>query len=175
MSPAPALQPGERATMRAVLACLAALGLLIAWPNANATTPDASAVSGVYMAGGEPAALTDVTAHKDDPFGGQPVTALVFTVAPQGDDVDADSDAHNGKFGDALVVRVQPDGRIIGVDMLHHGLVKTDGYITAVGVLSLQDYQVAGGEISGHLTSGGRVDAWGQQINVDLTFHVRAP
>ena len=165
--------------MRAILACLAALGLLIASPNtpsANAATPDAApAVSGVYMAGGQPAALTEVTAHKDDPFGGQPVTALVFSVEPQGGDADADSDAHNGKFGDAMVVRVQPDGRIVGVDMLHHGLVKTGGYISAVGVLSLEDYRVAEGEISGHLTSGGAADAWGQQINVDLTFHTRTP
>src|SRR5579871_997898 len=106
--------------MRLVLACLAAVGLLAACSrapaasaspaNAASAAPAASSapVSGVYEAGGKPALLTDVTAHNDDPFDGKPVVAIVFSVLPQGGDADADSDAHQNKFGDALVIRVEP-------------------------------------------------------------------
>ena len=173
--------------MRRVIACLAALGLVVACsktPSARAAanqtaaapaTQSGAPVSGVYTAGGKPAALTDVTAHTDDPFDGKPVTALVFTVEPHAGDTEADNDAHQGKFGDAIVVRVQPDGTVIGADMLHHGLDKSGGYVSAVGVLTLKDYNAAGGQISGRLTSGGPSDAAGQQVNVDLTFHTKAP
>jgi hypothetical protein len=186
--------------MRIVPACLAAIGLLAACSTAPAAqsnaaplaatapvaasstgtaaaAPSAAApVSGVYTAAGKPAVLTDVSIHPDDPFDGKPVFAIVFTVAPQGGDADAANDAHQGKFGDAIVIRVDEDGTIIGADMMHRGLDKTGGYISTVGVLSIDHYLASGGEISGHVTSGGPNDAGaGQQVNVDLTFHAKAP
>ncbi len=36
-------------------------------------------------------------------------------------------------------------------------------------------YQASGGQISGHLTSGGPTDVFGQKADVDLTFHTKAP
>lgn len=145
-------------------------------PATPATTPAAGPpVSGVYTGGGKSAQLTEVTAHKDDPFDGQPVTALVFTAQPQGDDASAATDALLGQFGDAIIVRVEPDGTVIGADLVHHGLDKTSGSISVVGVLSLKGYKAANGEISGELTSGGPSDVFGQPVNVDLTFHTKAP
>ncbi len=172
--------------MREVLACLAVLALVAACsktPAANAASAPPSApaaaaapaVSGVYSAGGQPAALTDVTAHYDEPFNGQPVIALVLTVKPQNGDANAISDAHQGEFGDAIIVRVQSGGAVIGADFVHHGLDKSGGYLSAVGLLSLQDYSTAGGVLSGRLTTGGANDTGSQAINVDLTFHAKAP
>lgn len=180
--------------MRELLASLAALALLAACsraPAANAAPGQASvaassqpsapaaatgpAVSGVYIAGGQPAAITDVSAHDDEPFNGKPVTALVFTVNPQNGDANAISDAQQGHFGDALIVRVEGAGQVIGVDLVHHGLDKTGGYLSAVGLLSLKDYSTADGQLSGRLTSDGPNDGAGQPVNVDLTFHTKAP
>ena len=185
--------------MRRAVACLAALGLVAGCakaPAANAASGQASGaaaapaahsgapvsdarVSGVYTADGQPAVLADISTQTDDPFDGAPVTLVVMTVRSQGGEPAASDDAHNGKFGDALIVRIEPDGTVIGSDFVHHGLAKSDGYISQTGTLRLKDYKAADGQISGHLTSGGPTPvgatADNQLINVDITFHVKAP
>jgi len=146
---------------------------------APATTPAAApaatgpAVSGTYTLDGKPAALTQVTARKDDPVNGQPVTAIVFTEKDQGSDAEAGEEALMGNFGDAIVARVTPDGTLIGVDIKHTAL-KTP-ISASISGLTLSDYKSAGGEVSGHLTSGGPVDVFDQKLSVDLTFHTKAP
>jgi hypothetical protein len=173
--------------VRIILAYLAVAALLAACsqspagqsnaaPPAAAAQPPGAPVSGVYIANGKPAVLTDVSIHPDDPIDGKPVHAFVFTVSPQAGDIDVISDAHQGKLGDAIIIRVQEDGAIAGADLVHHGLDKSNGYASMVGVLSIDNYRVSGGEISGHVTSAGPSNSSaGQQINVDVTFHAKAP
>jgi hypothetical protein len=133
------------------------------------------AISGTYTADGKPAVLTQVTAHKDDPFDGTPVTALVFTAKDQGGDDKAAFDALFDKFGDAMVIKVEPDGTVIGADIVHSALKSPSGSVSIGGVFTIKDYQAAGGQISGHLTTGGPTDVFGQKVDVDLTFHTQAP
>jgi hypothetical protein len=171
--------------MRLALACLAAVGLLVACSKtpadqSNATPAAAQApgapVSGIYVANGQPAVLTDASVRADDPVDGKPVHAFVFTAAPQAEVVDVINDARQGKLGDAIIIRVDDDGSIIGADLAHHGLKNGDhGWVSTVGVLSINNYRVAGGVITGHVTSGGPHEFGGQQINVDFTFHTKAP
>jgi hypothetical protein len=185
--------------MRKTFVCLAGVLLIAACSkapaptqNANATitaTPAAGpaatavpvvattgpAVAGTYTGNGKPAVITQVTAHKDDPFDGQPITALVFTTKDQGGDDKAAFDALFDKFGDAIVVKIEPDGTVIGADVVHAGLQSPSGSVSLSGVLKLEGYSAAGGQIAGHLTSGGPVDVFGQKLNVDLTFHTKAP
>jgi hypothetical protein len=155
---------------------------------APAATPAAApafttgpAVSGTYTGNGKPAVLTQVTAHKDDPFDGKPITALVFTANDQGGDDKAALDALFGKFGDAIVARIEPDGTVIGADVVHSGLhspldpKSPSGSISISGVFKLENYSAAGGQISGRLTSGGPTDTFDQKVDVDLTFHTKAP
>jgi hypothetical protein len=59
--------------------------------------------------------------------------------------------------------------------VVHSGLKSPSGSISLSGVMTLKDYKAAGGEISGHLTSGGPVDVFDQKLNVDLTFHTKTP
>jgi len=132
------------------------------------------AVSGAFTANGKAVTLTQVTAHKGEPFDDQPVTELVFTEKDQGGDADASTDAVFRKFGDAIVVKIQSDGTVIGTDVVHSGL-KEQGSVSLSGMFSVKNYQSANGQISGELTSGGPTDVFGQPLNVDLTFHVKAP
>jgi hypothetical protein len=143
-----------------------------ATPAAAATGP---AVSGTYTGNGKPATLTQVTAHKDDPFDGKPVTALVFTAKDQGGDDKAAFDALFNKFGDAIVAKVQPDGTVTGVDVVHSALQSPSGSISISGVFTTKDYSESGGQISGRLTSNGEVSVFDQKVAVDLTFHTKAP
>ncbi len=67
-----------------------------------------------------------------------------------------------------------PDGSLIGVDLRHTAL-QSPIAVSISGILTMKDYKLAGGDISGHLTSGGPVDVFDQKVNVDLTFHAKAP
>jgi hypothetical protein len=151
-------------------------------PSAAAASPapaapaaSGPAVSGTYTADGKPAVLAYLTTHKDDPFDGTPVTDLIFTAKDQGGDADAATDALFGKFGDAIVVKVEPDGTVIGADIVHSALKNPNASVSISGVLNIKAYQAAGGQISGELTSGGPTDVFGQKVDIDLTFHTKAP
>jgi hypothetical protein len=41
--------------------------------------------------------------------------------------------------------------------------------------VTLQDYHSQGGQIWGHLTSGGPIDVFDEKVAIDLTFHTKAP
>jgi hypothetical protein len=172
-APAGAGKPDAAAPQSAAVASASAP----AASAAPAAAPAAAgpAVSGTFTGNGKAAVLTQVTAHKDDPFDDQPVTALVFTAKDQAGDDKAAFDALFGKFGDAIVVKVEPDGSVIGAEVLHSGLEHPDASVSISGVFTLKDYKAAGGQISGRLTSGGPTDVFGQKVDVDLTFHTKAP
>jgi hypothetical protein len=135
-----------------------------------------STVSGVYSGNGKPAKLTQVTAHKGEPQSGQPVTVLVFSSKDQGGDPKADFNALFGKFGDAVVVRIFADGKVYSGDLVHAALDTPGGSAQVFGILKIEDFKAAGGEISGHLTSGGERELHGdQKWEVNLTFTAKAP
>jgi hypothetical protein len=189
--------------MRTVFMGLAGLALLAACSKApaNTQTPDSTApvsaaaqsatpapaaasaapvaagpaVSGSFVGAGKAVTLTQVTAHPDDPFDGKPITALVFTVKDQGDDKNAATDALFGNFGDAIIVKIEPDGTVIGCDVVHSGLQNPAGSVSIGGVLTIKNYQASGGQISGELTTGGPTDVFDKKLDVDLTFHTKAP
>ena len=134
-----------------------------------------SKVSGVYKGNGTPAALTQVVAYKGEPESGKPVTDLVFSAKNQAGSSKPAFDALFGKFGDALVVKIYPDGNIYSLDLVHSKLDSPGGSIQVFGVLKMTDFKVADGKISGHLTSGGPAKVRDQTWEVDLTFETKAP
>ena len=131
-------------------------------------------LSGVDKANGKPAMLTQVVAYKGEPESGKQVTLLVFTTKDQGKDPKAASNALFGKYGDAIVVKVFPDGKIYSTDVRHSALdLGPVPSATLFDVVQMKDFRLAGGEISGHLT--GKTDIRGQPWEVDLTFKTKAP
>lgn len=148
---------------------LAFMVLLSAGASAQGT------LSGVYTVNGKPAALTQVTAHKGDPESGHPVTLLVFTAKDQAGDPKAGFNALFKKFGDALVVKIFEGGNVFSVDLVHSDLNSPSGSITVFDVLEMKDFAMAGGTISGHLTSGGPSEVRDDKWEVDLTFKAKAP
>jgi len=144
-------------------------------PAASAAPAAAGpAVSGRYIGNGQAATLTKVTAHPDDPFDGKPITALVFTAKDQAGDKDAANDAPFGNFGDAIVIKIEPDGTVISADVVHSGL-QSPGPVSIGGVFTIKNYLASNGQISGDLTTGGPTDVFDKKLDVDLTFHVKAP
>jgi hypothetical protein len=144
-------------------------------PTVQASASTQSPVSGAYTCDGAPATLTQITTHPDDPEMGKPVTALVITANDQGGDPKAAFNALFNKYGDAIVVHMFADGTIYSADMVHSKLDAPGGSAQLSGVLKIENFSTANGEISGHLTSDGPVDVHGQKLNVDITFHAKAP
>lgn len=132
-------------------------------------------ISGVYKGNGTPAALTQVVAYKGEPESGQPMTVLLFSAKSQSGSSKPAFDALFDKFGDALVVKIDPDGKVLSLDLVHSKLDSPGGSIQVFGVLKMTDFKIADGKISGHLTSGGVAKVRDQTWEVDLTFETKAP
>jgi hypothetical protein len=146
----------------------------VAAAQSTAAASAGSGVSGTFSGDGKQVTLTQVTALKDDPFDGQPVTALVFSSKDQGGDPKAATNALFGNFGDALVAKVTPDGSVVETDVIHSGL-QQQGSVSVSGVLKIKNFVDSGGVISGEITSSGPSDVFGKKLDVDLTFHTKAP
>ena len=158
-----------RRTATLAAAMLAFVVLLTVGASAQST------LSGVYKVDGKAAALTQVAAYAGRPESGQPTTVLVFSTKDQGKDPKAAFDALFGKFGDALVVKVLPDGTVYSVDLVHASLNSPSGSAQVFGVAKINNFKAGGGEISGELTSGGPRDLRDQKWEVDLRFKTKAP
>lgn len=130
---------------------------------------------GVFTVNGKPAALTQVSAYKGEPESGQPVTVLVFTTKSPGSDPKAAFNALFNKYGNAIVAKVFADGKVYSVDLVHTALDSPNGTLQVFGVLKIEGFLMAGGEISGRLTSGGEHTARNDKWDVDLAFKVKAP
>ena len=159
----------HRRITAALAATFLAIALLVS-PGAFAQ----GTLSGFYKANGKPAALTQVVAYKGEPESGKPVTLLVFTTKDQGKDPKAAFNALFGKYGDAIVVKVFPDGKIYSTDIRHSALdLGPVPSATLFDVVQMKDFKVAGSEISGHLI--GKTDIRDQPCEVDLTFKTNTP
>ena len=110
----------QRIQLRVAVTLAVALLVLIVLPTVSPSAQ--STLSGVYRVNDTAATLTQVVAYKGEPESGRPTTVLVFSAKSQGKDAKAPFDALFGKFGDALVVKVFPDGKVYSVDLVHANL-----------------------------------------------------
>jgi hypothetical protein len=159
---------------RRVTATLAAATLaLVVFPAASVFAQ--STLSGAFKVDGKAAALSQVAAYAGEAEAGQPTTVLVFSTKNQGKDPKAAFNALFAKFGDALVVKVLPDGKVFSADLVHANLSSPNGSAQVFGVVKINDFKASGGEISGEVTSGGPRDLRGQSWEIDLTFKTKTP
>jgi hypothetical protein len=136
----------------------------------------AAPFEGHYRADSKNAKLNYVFAKKDEPFGGKPVTLIVFSEKDASKDPDPDFHAQMGKFGDAIAIKLMKDGDewdVIGTE-LAHSASKHSG-ASASGIIHVADVSVANGEISGHFTTRPGEDLFGESLDVDLKFRVKQP
>ena len=75
-----------------------------------------SEVSGVFKGNDQPAKLAFVSARKGTPIAGKETIKLVFTEKDHAKDQQADVKALFGDYGSALIIGIQPDGK---VDLRH--------------------------------------------------------
>lgn len=158
--------------MHAAIRTVLATGLLLSSFALSAAGP----FTGTYLANGKDARLAFLDARRGDPFGGNPVTILVFSEKDGSKEKDPGFKAQMGHLGDALVVHLSRNGAawdVIGTEFAHSALRHSGA--SGSGIVDVKDVKEAGGELSGHLYTKPGEDLFGEPIAIDLTFHVKQP
>src|SRR6266404_6550055 len=78
-----------------------------------------SEVSGIFKGNDQPAKLAFVSAHKGTPVGGKETIKLVFSEKDHSKDERPDLKALFGDYGSALVIGIEPNGKVVTCDVAH--------------------------------------------------------
>jgi len=132
-----------------------------------------SEVSGVFKGNDQPARLAFVSAHKGTPVGGKDTIKLMFTEKDHSKDQQPDLKALFGDYGSALVIGIQPDGKVVTCDIAHEAHKQKP--ISSPSSVKMSEFKNEGGQISGKLASDGKQEAFGQTWEVNLVFKTKAP
>ncbi|PYJ70525.1 MAG: hypothetical protein DME75_09085 [Verrucomicrobia bacterium] len=132
-----------------------------------------SEVSGVFKGNGQPAKLMFVSAHKGAPVAGKETIKLVFTEKDHSRDAQPDLKALFGDYGSALVIGIQPDGKVVTCDVAHEAHKQKP--ISSPASVKMSEFKNEGGQISGKIATDGKEEAFGQTWEVNLTFKTKAP
>ena len=132
-----------------------------------------SEVSGVFKGNDQPAKLMFVSAHKGTPVAGKDTIKLVYTEKNHAKDERPDLKALFGHYGSALIIGIQPSGKVVTCDIAHEALKQKP--ISSPSSVKMSEFKNEGGQISGKLATDGKQEAFGQTWEVSLTFKTRAP
>jgi len=132
-----------------------------------------SEVSGVFKGNDQPAKLMFVSAHKGTPVAGKDTIKLVFTEKNHAKDERPDLKALFGDYGSALMIGIQPDGKVVTCDIAHEALKQKP--ISSPSSVKMSDFKNEGGQISGKLVTDAKQEAFGQTWEVNLVFKTKAP
>lgn len=131
-------------------------------------------VTGKFLGNGKPAPLKYVSVEEHEPFGGKEAITLIFTEKDHSAAKKPSFDASFGKFGSSLILNVdRVSGGIFGCEVGHSALNK--GSFSSVGVIRMAEFDIAGGNVTGEVTTGGTLDAFGQKWEVELRFAAPLP
>jgi len=132
-----------------------------------------SEVSGIFKGNDQPAKLMFVSAHKGTPVAGKDTIKLVFTEKDHAKNERPDLKALFGDYGSALMIGIQPDGKVVTCDIAHEALKQKP--ISSPSSVKMSDFKNEGGQISGKLATDGKQEAFGQTWEVNLVFKTKAP
>lgn len=139
----------------------------------QAQTSDKAAVSGSFLGDGRDGRIAHLVVQTREPFSDQAAIRLVFTEKDPSSSKKPDFDAGFKKLGSALILSVHRDGGIFGCEVAHTAHEKSP--FSALGEIKMEDFKVTETTVSGRVTTGGELDAFGQKWNVDLVFSAPLP
>jgi hypothetical protein len=154
------------------LVIFSVLVVVLSTAQAQAGTAD-SKVSGIFKGNDQPAKLSFVSAQKGTPVGGKETIKLVFTEKDHSRDERPDLKALFGDYGSALLIGIQPAGKVLTCDVAHEALKQKP--ISSPASVKMSEFKNLGGRISGKIATDGKAEAFGQTWEVNLTFRTKAP
>jgi len=132
-----------------------------------------SGVSGIFKGNDQPAKLAFVSAHKGTPIGGKETIKLVFTEKDHSKDERPELKALFGDYGSALLIGIEPDGKVVTCDVAHEAHKQKP--ISSPASVKMSEFKNEGGQISGKIVTNGKAEAFGQTWEVNLIFKTKAP
>jgi len=132
-----------------------------------------SEVSGIFKGNDQPAKLAFVSAHKGTPVAGKETIKLVFTEKDHSKDERPELKALFGDYGSALVIGIQPDGKVVTCDVAHEAHKQKP--ISSPASVKMSEFKNEAGQISGKIATDGKAEAFGQTWEINLTFRTKAP
>ncbi|MDZ4403680.1 hypothetical protein [Prosthecobacter sp.] len=130
-------------------------------------------VSGKFTGNGKNAAIQFVLVEEEEAFNGKAAVKLIFTEKNPATAKKPSFDAVFGKLGSALRLSVHHDGGIFGCQVAHSAHEK-QGF-TSLGSIKMEEFKIAGGNVTGRVSTGGELDTFGEKWEVDLTFAAPLP
>jgi hypothetical protein len=125
-------------------------------------------VTGTFKGNGKDAKIAFVSARPGDEFSGKPSIDLIFTERDHSKDSRPTIKASFGDYGSAIVISCHEDGTVFGCQVSHAAHQKRG--FSSIGKIELDQFQVAGGQVQGTLSTGGQTDTFGETWEVDLKF-----
>ena len=159
--------------LSAAITALFVAGLATAQTPAKLDPPVKPTVSGKFVGNGKNAAIKFVTVEEHEEFSGKEAVTLIFTEKDPAKVKKPSFDAMFGKLGSALILNAHHDGGIFGCQVAHSAHEK-QGF-TSIGEIKLVEFKIAGGNVSGHVSTGKELDTFGEKWEVDLTFAAPLP
>ena len=147
--------------------------VVVTWLSAVRLRAADSEVSGVFKGNDQPAKLVFVSAHKGTALAGKDTIKLVFTEKDHAKDERPGLKALFGDYGSALMIGIQPDGKVVTCDIAHEALKQKP--ISSPASVKMSEFKNEGGQISGKLATNGKEEAFGQTWEVSLIFKTKAP
>jgi hypothetical protein len=147
--------------------------LLVVVPIAAQSGVADSEVSGIFKGNDQPAKLAFVSAHKGTPVGGKETIKLVFTEKDHSKDERPELKALFGDHGSALVIGIEPNGKVVTCDVAHEAHKQKP--ISSPASVKMSEFKNEGGQISGTIATEGKAEAFGQTWEVNLVFKTKAP
>lgn len=140
---------------------------------AKLNPPVKPTVSGKFIGDGKAATIRHVSVQEHEPFNGKEAITLIFTEKDHSASRNPGLDAVFQKFGSALRLSVNHDGDIFGCEVAHTAHSKSG--FTSLGQIHMAEFEIAGGNVTGHVRTGGVLDTFGQKWEVDLKFAAPLP
>src|SRR3984893_5781031 len=132
-----------------------------------------SEVSGIFKGNDQPAKLAFVSAHKGTRVSGKETIKLVFTEKDHSKDERPELKALFGDYGSALVIGIEPDGKVVTCDIAHEAHKQKP--ISSPASVKMNEFKSERGQISGKIATDGKAEAFGQTWEVSLTFKTKTP
>jgi hypothetical protein len=157
----------------AAFGALFVAGIATAQTPAKLDPPVKPTVSGKFVGNGKNAAIKFVMVEEHEAFSGKEAITLIFTEKDPATAKKPSLDAMFGKLGSALILNVHHDGGIFGCQVAHSAHGK-QGF-SSIGQIKMVEFKIAGGNVTGHVSTGKELDTFGEKWEVDLTFAAPLP
>lgn len=151
----------------------ATLGAAMLGISLAQTPSDKPSVSGTFIGNGKDGNIKHLVVTAREAFNDKGAIKLIFAEKDPSKSKNVDMDVTFNRLGSALMISVFKDGSIFGC-VVSHSAHEKSGF-SALGEIKTEDFKVTDTQVSGRVTTGGELDAFGEKWAVDLKFSAPLP